>query len=446
MKDVEFISDDLALVGGGEILVNVGEPLNLGAIKQKPVAPKIKNESGGDDVAPWGEDNDFPQQVIELAELNTEILSLIDWKSRALQGRRVLAMEEYWDDESGEWKERGINDEDIRSFLRDTTFKRYLREASFDFYAFANVFPELIKSLDGKSIAYIGTQDAMFCRFSKMDEKGAVKYCYVNANFPNAKSTDKETTSIAVIDPYDVERVKKARESTDNVFVYPISAPSPGKIYYQLAYWNGFITSGWAKIARSIPEGKERMMDKMLSATHLLQIPLNYWIAAYKDWGKLTQEEQLEIKKKKVKEINDQLTGVKNAGKTILTEVGMDIQGREIPGWKIEPIQSAVKDGANLEDSREASEHLMRAMSVDPTLVGDGPGKKMGSGSGTDKRVAYNAYLAGIHTHRDIILEPLMFIAEYNGWLDKYPGLVFRFEEVRLDTLDNGNTSKTIVN
>lgn len=445
MEGVEFVSDELALVGGGELLVNVGEPLNLGALKAKPVTPIKKGESSSEEVAFWGDENDFPQNIIKLAELSTEIPALLDWKARALQGRKVLAMQEYWDEESLSWKEKAIPDMDIRSFLSQTFFKRYMREASQDLYWFANPFPELIKSADGKTIAYLGVQDASFCRYSKMESDGSIKWVYVSANWPEAKIADKETIKLSVIDPYDVESVEKVRNSNEMRFCYPLSYPSPGKIYYQLAHWNGFITSGWAKIARAIPEGKEKLMDKVLTATHILQIPIGYWPLAYKDWSKLTQEEQIAIKRKKVKEINDQLTGVKNAGKTLLTEVGFDLQGREVPGWKVEPVQSAIKEGANLEDSREASEHLRQSLSIDPTLVGDGPGKKMGSGSGSDKRVALNIYLALINPHRDILLEPLMFIAQYNGWLEKYPGLVFRFEEVRLDTLDNGSTTKQTI-
>ncbi len=443
---MEYITKDLALVGNGELLVSTGAPLNLGELRRAPVSPKPKTEPSGE-VATWGEDNDFPQRIIEIAEKSTEIPSLLDWQARVLQGREVVAMERYFDEESNSWKFRSINDDEIDTFLSDSTFKRYMYEASTDFYWFANVFPELIKSKGGDKIAYLGTQDASFCRYGKMNTKGVIEKCYVSADWPDAKVADETTNKLTVIDPYDFERIDKVRRSSDDRFIYPISYPSPGKIYYQLSKWNGYITSGWAEIARSIPEGKRHMMKRILSAKYILQIPMSYWITAYKDWAKLTQEEQTNIKKQKVKEINDQLTGLENSGKTILTEVGFDAQtGKEIFGWKVEVVPSAVKEGENLEDSREASEHLMRAIGTDPTLVGDGPGKKMGSGSGSDKRVAFNIYVATLQPHRNLLLEPLDFIAEYNGWKKKYPRLVFKFVEVQLDTLDTGSTAKTVTN
>lgn len=447
MSEPRFLTPNLAIVGGGSLIVDIGETLNLGELKVKPVNPKIKEDGGGsDDIAPWGEDNDFPQRVIEIAELSTEIPTMLDWKARLLIGKGVVAMERYFDKDKAKYQYKEIQDDEIDLFLTDTTTKRYLYDAATDFVWFANVFPELIKSKDGKSIAYIGTQDASFCRWQRMDKTGKIKYCYVNANFPDAKATDEETAKIDVIDPYDFEKVEAVRNGKDR-YIYPISSPSPGKIYYQLAHWNGFITSTWAEISRMVPKSKTAMMKQLLSAKYILQIPFSYWPMAYKDWSKLTQEEQLNLKKAKVKEINDKLTGVEANGRTILMEVGFDpATGKEIPGWKITPVEQAIQGGENLEDSREASQHLMRALDLDPTLVGDSPGKNMGSGSGSDKRVAFNAKVALLTPHRELLLEPLYFIAEYNGWKAKYPRLEFKFIEVELETLDKGKTSKEVVN
>ncbi len=447
MSKPKFISENLALVGNGSLIVDIGEVLNIGELKVKPVDPKIKDSNAGSDIAMWGEDNNFPQQVIEMAELSTEIPTMLDWKARLLIGKGVVAMERYFDTEKKKYLYRDIQDDDIDMFLSDTTTKRYFYEAATDFVWFANIFPELIKSKDGNSIAYIGTQDASFCRWQKMDKNGKVKYCYVNANFPDAKADDTETTKIDVIDPYDFTKVETVKSSKLPRYIYPVSSPSPGKIYYQLAHWNGFITSTWAEISRMVPKSKTAMMKQLLSAKYILQIPFSYWPSAYKDWTKLNADEQTAIKKAKVKEINDQLTGVEASGRTILSEVGYDPQtGKEIPGWKITPIEKAIQGGENLEDSREASQHLMRALDLDPTLVGDSPGKNMGSGSGSDKRVAFNAKVALLNPHRELLLEPLYFIAEYNGWKAKYPRLEFKFIEVELETLDKGKTSKEVIN
>ena len=89
---------------------------------------------------------------------------------------------------------------------------------------------------------------------------------------------------------------------------------------------------------------------------------------------------------------------------------------KEYQGWKIEAIDNKIKDGIYIEDSNEASSHLLYALSMDPTIIGSQPGSKLGSGSGSDKQVAFNIYIDTVKAHQDLILEPFRWIAEYNGW------------------------------
>lgn len=393
------------------------------------------------EVASWGDQNDFPQQIITLAEKSTELPALLDWKARALQGREVKAFQPVYDSVEKKWVDQEINDLEIKEFLNHRTFKRYMREAANDFFWFWNVFPELIKNVAGDKIVYLGTQDASFCRWGKMNDKGLIKNCYVSSNWPIAKIEDKSTIEFKVIDPYSFNAVDDLRESKTNQVIYPISYPSPGKSYYQLSAWDGFRTSGWADIAAEIPKFKKAIMQFQVTIKYMICIPLNYWPARYPDWENLNEDEKNDLRKAKLNEINSTLAGTANAGKSIMVDVGVDREGRELPGWKIIPIEDKLKEGAYLEDSQEASQHLMRALAVDPTLVGNGPGRGKDAGSGSDKRIAFNIYVALQQPYRDVILEPLYFIAEYNGWQKKYPGINFKFEELQLETLDKSHTT-----
>ncbi|HMT30417.1 MAG TPA: hypothetical protein PKD91_14175, partial [Bacteroidia bacterium] len=76
---------------------------------------------------------------------------------------------------------------------------------------------------------------------------------------------------------------------------------------------------------------------------------------------------------------------------------------------------------------------------VDPAIIGMTPGKGIGAGSGSDKRIAFNVYVSLCQADRDIILEPLNFIRDYNGW---DPELEFRFKYPMITTLDKGKESK----
>lgn len=438
-EQITFLTDDYAHLGSHETVVALAEPIEVPAAQPRPI------EEGGSSsaVAFWGKENTFPQDVIEEAEKDTELPAILDWKGRVLQGREVVALNKVWDEEKQDFKIVRVNDEEINQFLSDIIFKRYWREACIDFTWFQNIFPDLIKS-KGDKIVYLGTHDASFCRWGVMDGKGNVTKCFVSAQWKDgAKPGDSEKVmEHKVVDPYNPEVVEALRKAkATKRFVYPVNYPSPGKSYYPSAAWTSFLFSPWFTIKKNIPVWKNKLMTRVLSAKFIITIPINYWPAAHKDWATKTADEQKIIKKAKVKEINDKLTGMEGVGSSILSEVGFDENGKELPAFKIIPIESGFKDGEHLEDSQEASGHLNRSNNVDSTLVGSGPGRSKDAGSGSDKRVAFNIYTATLQPYREVIMEPLYFIAKYNGWLDRFPYLHFKVLEVDLQTLDQGNTS-----
>jgi hypothetical protein len=53
-------------------------------------------------------------------------------------------------------------------------------------------------------------------------------------------------------------------------------------------------------------------------------------------------------------------------------------------------------------------------------------------------------YLSQLEPYRDVLFEPLNFIAEFNGWKEKYPTLEFRTKQTILTTLDTGAGKKDI--
>lgn len=438
---MEWINENMAVLEGCDVIVNVGGPEPM-VQPNTPKPEKSASDGGPGDVAAWGEENDYPQQVIERAESDTEIPPLLDWKGRMLQGRELVAIQLVWNEEEKDFEPQRINDPEINDFLFSRTTKRYWREAAIDFVWFANIFPDLIKSVGGDKIAYIGVHEAAWCRWNKQNEKGLFTKCYVSPLWPDAKPDDEHTDSHPVVDPYSVNLAEEVQKDKKlKRFVYPVNYPTPGKAYYPLAPWSPFLFSDWYTLKKKIPQMKVSLMEKMLSAKWVISIPVNYWSAAHPDWDKLKPEERRDIKKAKVKEIENSLTGTANAGKVILCEVGFDRDGKELPGWKIEPIQDHLKDGQHLEDAREASEHLMRGLNTDSTLVGAAPGKGMGGGSGSDKRIAFNIAVALLQPYRDVMLEPLYFIAEYNGWLKTYPNLRFKVLEIELETLDKSHST-----
>lgn len=436
-NNVQFLNDNLAMIGDA-IIVNMEVPDPILELD----SPRPK-ETGNNPISFWGEGNNFPQDLIKKVEQDTELGALLDWKGRLLQGKQVIAVIEVFNEKTKKFETERINDPEINDYLASIPFNRYWRETCVDFTWFQNIFPDMVKSKDGQRIATLSSHQAAWSRLAKMDNTGTVTKLYVSANWPEAKPDDGYTKEYEVIDPYRstvIEDVKKKKNLKR--FVYPVSYPSPGKAYYSLAAWVSFVNSDWYKIKNLIPKWKLKYMERILSASTVVTIPAGYWKIANKDWDSLDKEEQDGIKKAKVKDIGKKLTGIEGVGATILSEVGFDDRGNQIPGFTFSPIASGFSDGEHLEDSQEGSQHLMRGLNVDPTLVGNGPGRGQDSGSGSDKRIAMNIQTAILQPYRNVILEPLYFKAQYDGWTERHKNLRFVVVEVELGTLDEGPTSK----
>ena len=410
----------------------------------KPTTGKVKEgtSTGGAKikVAKWGDDNDFTGMIKKALVSDPEMQSLIDWKVRASVSLGLAVLQETDYDDDGNPMYKAIKDREILSWFQSRMVKRYIHEAFIDTYTFFNVFPELIPTRDRSRIHGIYLNEAMHCRWEQMGDDGRLSNIIHNKNWPNAKLEDpKETTLIPAIDPYDFDLVTKVRaDKSLKKFIFPCSYPTIGQTYYQLAHWDGLRVSGWLEIAAKIPEFKKALLLNQMTIKYLIRIPNTYWPSKYKDWDKKNPADQTAAKKETMKEINEHLTDVKNTGKSILNEVGFDpITKEKLPGWEIVVIDDKTKPGAFNEDSQEASSFKMRALSLDNSLVGNlMTGKGMGAGSGSDKRLAFNIHMALLQPYRDIVLEPLMFAAEFNGWADKYPGFTLRFRDVLMQTLD----------
>ena len=409
-----------------------------------PTSPKVKENfsNSTDKIAKWGEDNLFPQTVYKEARKNTIIPSTLDWKARALYSGGIVAGKVEYKESGGQLVESFVPEinSDFEKFKKTNALNRYAIEASNDFYWFYNVFPELILSKDRKKIVSITNQEAMFCRWGLHNSKGIVEKCYINANWDDNETENSPTTTIVpVIDPY-YDPVTALRDRSEHKYIYPLSYPTPGGTYYQLAHWNSIRESGWLDFTSDLVKFKRSLLKNNMSIKYQIEIADWWWSWKYPKWDSLDDKARKVIMTAEVKAINDFLKGAEAAGKSIITVLKHDPHtGKDMKGWTITVIDDKLKDGAYIEDSQEASSHMLYALSVDGTLIGSTPGKGMGGGSGSDKRVAFNIYISMCVSHQDIILDPLHFIRDYNGW---DPDLTFRFKNTLITTMDKGKETQ----
>jgi hypothetical protein len=382
------------------------------------------------EIAFWGANNDYPQTIINYAK-GTFIPEALDRKVRFL-----YSCKPYWvklkdiDAQGNEVYEKTSVKDPWNKFINSAAFDRYRLEAITDLYWFFNIFPELNISVDRKNILSITTQDASFCRWTKQDDNGKIKACHINANWPDNQVdlTDK----IPTFDRYAFNAVDAVRNSSAFNIIYPLSYPTPGKVYYQLAHWHHVVDSKWLDVLKAVPIFKKALMDNQLSIKYHISVPSWWWNWKYPGFHSKSPEDKKTIRTDELTAFSDFFKGT-NQGNTLWTDYYSSPEmGKEYASWQINVLDNKTKDGMYIEDSQEASSYMLYCLGLDEGLFGKGPGKGMGSGSGSDKLVAFNAYMATIAPHLDCIYEPLRFIQEYNGWDED---LVLRFKVPNLERL-----------
>lgn len=388
----------------------------------EPQTPLVKETSldlAGKIIA-WGEDNLYPQNVVALAEKNDIVPSTLKKKVELLVSAGYMIGQYEYQDGKKIFVEK--QNEEIETFLEDTNINAFLQEAAQDLYWFINFFPQVVRDETIDKIIAVTIQEACHCRYGVPNKKGLIDTCYINANW----DTDYNENSAYVIKNPVIDRYFRPSETLRMVkgshFIYPLSFPSPNAKYYQLEPWHAAIKSKWLAYANQIPEYKMAFLNNEMSIKWQITISEEYFVAKFPLWNSAdtTEEMKANWKKEVIKEVDDYLAGAKNAGKSIFvpgefTEYGNDMRKH----ITFEDISSKVKsDGKYIEDGIDANSHLLYALGVPASLLGNSPDKnRMGGGGGSDIMASLKMYLYTCQSHADLILEVFnRLVFPYNGW------------------------------
>jgi len=368
-------------------------------------------------LSPWGSDNLFPQNVMKDVKVNTLILPKFKARLNRWIGRGTLYGYVTYD-EMGEEVFKPVHIPEVNDFLKRTNDKRYLMESGLSSEIFGNVFTEIRKTADGSKIAAVANIKAGNVRLEKADmATGDIKNCYVSGNYGfYGGMLPPDAVVLPMIDPYyDPVSVMMARKELK--FVYHTSVSSPDNFYYAEAPWNVIRNSKWLDVAVNIPKFKAALMKFQMSIKYQVHIADWYWKTAFEGFDSWDIPKKIATKEKFKAEVEANLMGQDNAGKTIMTEFKSQIDnGKEMKAILVEAIDDKIKSGLYLEDSQEATSHILSAIDYDPALAGGGPGKAMGSGSGSDKWAALYLEQLSAPALENIIYENYNNIRDYNGW------------------------------
>jgi len=208
-------------------------------------------------------------------------------------------------------------------------------------------------------------------------------------------------------------------------------------VYYPRSFWWSIFDSGWNDIMRMIPEAKKALMTNKLHIAYMVYISDRYWKEMFEKEKITDPEKQKERQKELLQQLEDFLSGAKNAGKTIVIPFKFNIQkGIEEKDIMITPLSKGdSKEGGDwIDDNEEATNMACYAMGVHPSLIGASPGKNK-SINGTEARELFIIKQAMMRPVREKILLPLYIAKKVNRW---DPDLHFVIPNIMLETLDKG--------
>jgi len=410
--------------GRNAIVTIIRDPANPDAVPGSGAAPK---ETGSTEWSPWGDDNLFPQNVLDDLESNSIALRALEKRKNVHFGRGIIAYRNLKGTDGTVSKEV-ITEGAVHDFFRKNQVNRQWIDLIGSLEIFANGWIEFILNKARTEINSFQILDAAYCRHSKLSPKSF----RIDKTFYSAQWPSPSQDYYAVIPTFDPLKFEQGRPYKDPKFTYPVYYRSFNKSYYHLSVWNGVRKSGWMSIANKVPALKKAIMENQMTIKYHVEIPDQYFAKRYPP-ADFSKDEREAAVQRKIDELNDFLTNVENSGKSLVTfSYYNETLLKEFPGWKINVIDNKLKDDAYLPDSQAANSEILFAIGVDPCLIGSSgvPGGKMASsGSGSDKREAFWSLNADCGTYREVTLQPLYFIRDFNKW-----GEDIEFDYVVVDT------------
>lgn len=391
----------------------------------------------------WGDDNLFPYNVDRDVRKNGIATRALEILIQTHFGKGFYTYKEEVTDE-GKLRKVIVNDEKFRDFARLTNLNRFMIQMINDYVWFRNVFPELILSKDGKSIALVKRHDPIHCRWAVADEQGFIPHLYVSAEWPNPKH-DYYTKIPALHVDFPLMDLLNRRDAGKlkggDSLVMPIRLNNGGGIYYDKTPWDA-IRSQWLPVATNIPKMKAALLENQMTIKYHIKVPYSFWERKFgNEWSNWTKEVQ-NAKIREWRESFDKfLKGYENAGKSFVSHYDRDeYNGKIYDEIIVEPIEDKLGDKKWITDSSAANSENLFALGVDPTILGQSsPGGSEG-GSGSNKREAFAILQALMGIGRTVIFSPLELIRDFNGWDPE-----LKFGHVDLDTsqtLDENPTGK----
>lgn len=384
---------------------------------------------------PWGADNQLPYRIRELigSDEVTAQNKFFNVLTCYGAGLRLLG---------SDGKE--TKHPDALRFARRNALSTFFLEQITDMKYFFFAVCVVILSRDGSRINRLTHKDACFCRLSKADKRGRIKYVYyANWQYGTPASSDIERIPLlSETDPFGDLAVRMGREpgadgvtrqrTSQRKFAILLRFPTVGCQYYPTPYFAAMFRGGSYFEKRLISAAKVAKVRNHSSVKYQVEIERGYWQKIIAE-ERITDPVKVKERIRKEKEnIRDFVAGVHNSGKAWITGYYIDPSGHEVRDIRVHNIEGSKEGGDYADDINVAANTLCYADNTHPNLVGAVPGKSQNNNSGSDKRELFTMKQALEGAFHDLLLRPVELVCEYNRWDGIHPTVPM----IMLTTLD----------
>lgn len=422
----------------------------------KPVT--ITTSAGNVLMAPWGKNNDAPQQVISKIQISPILGAGLQFNYEIGYGEGVTyGIEKKQENGTTVLEKPDGGIPEIEEFFEKNNINQWFYGKLVDACTFFNTYTQFITDMAPgatRKITEMYALEAAFSRLSSMNDKGEIQYHFYSAQFG---SKTKPTKDQIVVTPYISggslyhTMARKMGKLTypdgsikdEKIYSYVVgtSRQTPGRLYYSKPYWWSIFESGWFDFAIKIPEFKKALMANQATVKYVIYIAPQYWANRWTAMGiKGDKTACAEDKSTHLLEIDTWLGDYKNTGKSwIATKEAFDNKFEKL--IEIQVLENNIKTGEYIDDSDLTNNIISYALGVHPTLIGATPGKT-GSINGTEARELFIIKQAMQKAVRQMLLQELYMVKHINRWPKE---VKFDVPNLVLTTLDAGTGAVKVV-
>lgn len=423
---------------------------SMGLMSNEPSPTKViatsETEYKKGVIAPWGADNQYPHKFMDAIRLNGAASGGLSLLKSAHYGSGISYYKNFRAENSKKREKVVEYPEDypeLQAFSKRNRMASFYKDTISDLETYGIAYPSFILSKDRKKIITTKRRRTAWTRRELMNpSSGFSENIYLKSYWEDSET--KKVAKIASVDPLwcQEEILEYCQRKNLYEFVLPIHYTMTDEAYYPKLTWHAVYNNGWLEVSNSIPKFKKYLFENQLNIKFVVYIHDLYFEEEYgEDWNdKFTPEKRATIRRETLQAVDDHLSGNKASGRSMYVRKVKTPDGDWEKGIEVESIDNKMKDGTYLPDASAANTEILFAMMVDASLIGAGvPGGKMGSGSGSDKRVAFNILSSLFRTKRDTTLQIWELLKDWNGWdAELHAG----FENIQLTTLDKNPNGK----